>query len=379
MNECATTHPLSAEELGSLIGLVYEGPLETVPWSSSLRWLTANLRSSWAVLVLRPASRRQTSLMIQACGQEVTVSGTEFSLFERYSMDPFTDLPPNRVMTPEQLLGKEQWYGHPFFRQYLQPNDIQYELGADFRAAQSDCRLRLCRPERSGAYSSAERQIAQALVPHFARAVELHSRLRLTEAERAVLASSFDHLRVGTVILDEVGRALTLSDTARELLIPRHWTAAAGATLEAPDRRTNEELQNRIHGVLAAREGEPLAHAMTVADPGGASALRVLLKTVPRQADVGTQRRPAVVVFLRDALDRLAPSAEVLQMLFDLTPAEARFARLIAAGASMEHAGKRLGITRNTCKSRMRAIFQKTGATRQAALVGVLHDTLVWL
>jgi DNA-binding CsgD family transcriptional regulator len=52
---------------------------------------------------------------------------------------------------------------------------------------------------------------------------------------------------------------------------------------------------------------------------------------------------------------------------------------LIAAGASMERAGRQLGITRNTCKSRLRSIFIKTGATRQAALVGLLRDSLVWL
>src|SRR5262249_32769166 len=146
-NNMAITVITSAnvDEISDLIGLVYEGPLESVPWASSLRWLTRNVRCSWAVLVLRPASPMQPSLKIQAPGQKVRVSANDFAYYERYSMDPFTDLPLNHAMTPEELLGEERWYKHPFFRQHLLANDIQYELGVDFRAAESACRLRLCR------------------------------------------------------------------------------------------------------------------------------------------------------------------------------------------------------------------------------------------
>jgi DNA-binding CsgD family transcriptional regulator len=217
------------------------------------------------------------------------------------------------------------------------------------------------------------------LVPHFARSVELHARLRLTEAERSVLASSFEHLRVGTIILDELGNVLSINDTARDLLTPRSWIVTLEDPLVVPDRATDAELQKQIRCALGARPDQPFIRALTVNSRANCSALRLLIKSIPRTSSAETQRRPAVALFLRDVRERLAPPAEILQMLFDLTPAEARFARLIASGASLEHAGRRLGITRNTCKSRLRSIFEKTGATRQAALVGVLQDTLVWL
>jgi DNA-binding CsgD family transcriptional regulator len=103
-----------------------------------------------------------------------------------------------------------------------------------------------------------------------------------------------------------------------------------------------------------------------------------LVKSIARLQRVEAQRRPAAAVFIRDPQHNFEPSLDVLRMLFDFTAAEARFARLLASGMSMED-GRRLGITRNTCKSRLQAIFAKTGVTRQAALVGVLHDTLVSL
>lgn len=57
---------------------------------------------------------------------------------------------------------------------------------------------------------------------------------------------------------------------------------------------------------------------------------------------------------------------------FALTPAEARLAALLATGCSLEDAGDALGITRETARSRIKAIFQKTDTNRQGQLVALL-------
>lgn len=368
-----------ADALSGLIGLVYEGPLEPMPWASSLRWLTRHLDFSWAVLVLRPASKSQPSLIIQAHHQDVTVSSNDYIFFERYSADPFTGLPPNEITTPEEMLGAERWYNHPFFKEFLLPIDIHYEMGADFRSELSECRLRVCRPLRSGPYTSEERGICQMLVPHFQRAVALHSRLYIGEAERQLYASSFDHLRLGTLILDERGAVLTVSDAAREIFTRRDCLALENGVLKACRKEDADELQAAIAQALRAPPDAPLIKGLSIKSPSRRGELRVLVKSIARLQRVDAQRRPAAAVFIRDPQLHFEPSLDVLRMLFDFTAAEARFACLLAAGMSMEEAGKRLGITRNTCKSRLQAIFAKTGVTRQAALVGVLHDTLVSL
>lgn len=370
---------LSDDALSDLIGLIYEGPLESVPWASSLRWLTRHLAFSWAVLVLRPASKSQPSLIIQAHHQEVTVSSNDYIFFERYSADPFTNLPSNQITTPEEMLGAERWYSHAFFKEILLPDDIHYEMGADFVAELSECRFRVCRPLRSGPYTAEERRICQMLVPHFQRAVGLHSRLYITEAERQLYVSSFDHLRVGTLILDERGTVLTVSDAAREIFAQGDCLVFENGRLKACRKEDAAELQTAIAQALSAPSGAPLIVGLSVKSVSQQSELRVLVKSIARLQRVEAQRRPAAAVFIRDPQHNVEPSLDLLRMLFDFTAAEARFARLLASGMSMEEAGKRLGITRNTCKSRLQAIFAKTGVTRQAALVGVLHDTLVSL
>lgn len=85
---------------------------------------------------------------------------------------------------------------------------------------------------------------------------------------------------------------------------------------------------------------------------------------------------PNVAVFIRDPEQLPAPSIPTLRMLFGFTLAEAALAKLLAEGPNLDEAGARLGISRNTVKSRLGSIFAKTGVKRQSSLVRVLLDAI---
>jgi DNA-binding CsgD family transcriptional regulator len=55
-----------------------------------------------------------------------------------------------------------------------------------------------------------------------------------------------------------------------------------------------------------------------------------------------------------------------------LTPAEGRVAALIAQGIAPERAAERLGVSRETVRNQLRAVFAKTGTHRQSELVALL-------
>ncbi len=54
---------------------------------------------------------------------------------------------------------------------------------------------------------------------------------------------------------------------------------------------------------------------------------------------------------------------------YRLTPAEARLAQALSGGEALAEAASRFAITAATARSQLKAIFAKTGATRQADLV----------
>jgi len=67
-----------------------------------------------------------------------------------------------------------------------------------------------------------------------------------------------------------------------------------------------------------------------------------------------------------------APDATLLHGLFDLTPAEARVARAIAAGRPAPEIARAHGVSGETVRTQLRAVFAKTGVSRQVELVRLL-------
>jgi len=81
----------------------------------------------------------------------------------------------------------------------------------------------------------------------------------------------------------------------------------------------------------------------------------------------------ATAILLMTPVDRAkVATAEVLQGLFDLTPAEARVARAIAEGATIAEIAPAAGITEATVRTHLKAVLAKTGVHRQAELAALL-------
>jgi DNA-binding CsgD family transcriptional regulator len=81
----------------------------------------------------------------------------------------------------------------------------------------------------------------------------------------------------------------------------------------------------------------------------------------------------SAMLLLITPVDRAAvPTAEVLQGLFDLTPAEARVARGVGLAQSIDALAIAQGVSRETVRSQLKQVLAKTGLGRQAELVSLL-------
>jgi DNA-binding CsgD family transcriptional regulator len=67
-----------------------------------------------------------------------------------------------------------------------------------------------------------------------------------------------------------------------------------------------------------------------------------------------------------------APPVELVQSLFDLTPAEARVARGLAAGKTVDDIAADGGTSANTIRTQVRGVLEKTGCNRQVDIVALL-------
>jgi DNA-binding CsgD family transcriptional regulator len=85
---------------------------------------------------------------------------------------------------------------------------------------------------------------------------------------------------------------------------------------------------------------------------------------------------PVAVIFISDPDREPVSEACIFAELFGLTPAEARLARILAAGDSLKDAAEQLAVAESTVKSQLKSIFAKTDTSRQSQLVRLVLLTL---
>ena len=140
-------------------------------------------------------------------------------------------------------------------------------------------------------------------------------------------------------------------------------------------------LHERIKDAFDARERrEPVnTEPLSVTRPSGEVNLGIVFETVPDTSWLDDGDKSALLLYVRDAVNKSSVSSSVAKELFDFTPAETALALELANGLSLEDTAEKLGIMRNTARAHLRAIFSKTGVRRQAELVRVMLNSVVAL
>ena len=92
---------------------------------------------------------------------------------------------------------------------------------------------------------------------------------------------------------------------------------------------------------------------------------------VPARDIFSSLRR--VMLILTPVTRPEAPSVELIRSLFDLTPAEARVARGLAAGQTVRDLAADSGTSANTVRTHVNAVLTKTGYSRQSDVVALLN------
>ena len=374
---------LSLAEFSELVAAIYEGPLEAVPWKGALDLLRRHLRASYVTLMLRPPSAEREALMVNSAGDWPITREAEYNK-HYYALDPFVDLPQDRVVTVDELIGEANWRESEFYQQFLKPLNILHALGADIRTEDGlECRLRVARPHREPPFSENDKALCTVVLPHLKRAVRLHSQLELMDSERRLYAGTVDRMLVGTVTLDETGAVLKSNPVADEMLREGDGLRLVNGAVRADAAAENRELQRLVKQALNLN-GETggraaVVDAISITRKSARGKLGVLVRSLPRTGWSKGKRRPSVALFIRDAERKSEASREMVRRLFDLTPAEASLALALANGLTLDEAAEGLNIRKNTARAHLRSIFSKIGVTRQTTLVRVLLGSVIWL
>ncbi|MDP1868823.1 MAG: helix-turn-helix transcriptional regulator [Bradyrhizobium sp.] len=203
------------------------------------------------------------------------------------------------------------------------------------------------------------------LRPHFARTAVMAARLHLARAEAA--SQTLAALGLAALVLDEGGKVLAANALIEGLGNLVHWRAGDRVTLK--DRCADDMLGEALVRVALNDNGGarsfPVRDAMT-----GALMVGHVIPIRFSARDIFA--RSAAVFVLMPVAAPDSPPVELVMSLFDLTPAEARVARGLAAGKTVDDLAGDNGVSPNTVRVQVRGVLEKTGCRRQTEVVALL-------
>jgi len=272
-----------------------------------------------------------------------------------------------RFVADHECIDAQQLSREPLFRDYFLPMGYCWgALTCVLPPTGENVVIGWRRRTEDGPMTALELDALDALRPELARAVFVSARLRLERLQAA--SETLAALGLPAVILDARGKALVANHLAEALDHLVTWRAGDMATLK--DAAADALLRKALAEIDAG--GATTTLSFPLRDPAD-PARKMVAHVVPiRLGARDIFSRGAAALVLTPIAAPRAPPVELLQSLFDLTPSEARVARSLAGGRTVDEIAAEGGVSAGTVRSHVRGVLEKTGCNRQTDVVALL-------
>lgn len=278
--------------------------------------------------------------------------------------------PIGRATPDSEMFCRQALQRTEFYNEYLLPNDLQGAVGITIDR-RDNCNFFLSvlgdTPE-TGEHREIL-TILRNLVPDLRRAFEFYRRTPLdnpTGAGREELVAEFS----GVLILGPQRRLHRASGLAKAEL-ERGEVLSVGCTGRV--RFHNQRITDHAEVCLAwlcSRQTAPPSRVFLASAPADLP-LKVTVMARPWTDRAQYFRGPECVVLIERGAQPRTDLGEVA-LYFGLTPAELRLCIGLLAGLSPQQISDDSGVTIETIRSHLRAVFAKTNTHRQSDLVRLL-------
>lgn len=264
------------------------------------------------------------------------------------------------------LLTAEELEDEPIYRDSWRKMGLGWGAATAFALPTGETlSLVLSRATAQGPADAATIHKLDALRPHLARAAVMAARLNLERAQAASAAMAA--IGLAAIVLDDGGRVIAANALIEAMPGLLHWRAGGAVALQ--DRRADGFLRDALGRIdLSDNSGVrsfPVRNGL-----GGRLMVGHVLPIRYSARDIFV--RSSAVFILMPVTAPNAPSVELVMSLFDLTPSEARVARGLAAGKTVDDLAADAGVSPNTVRVQVRGVLEKTGCARQTDVVALL-------
>lgn len=272
-----------------------------------------------------------------------------------------------RFLTDLDVFTREELEADPFYSGFLRPRGVGWCVGTTIRSPAGD--LLVITSERKWDKGPVEREAIDrldALRPHLARAAVLSARIGLERARATV--DALQTIGLPAAVLTASGRVVAAN--------PEFESGTSGVAVGVGDKVgfAHPAAQSIFVDALTTAERQSAPGAgRSIAVPGDGETSPLVAHLVPLR---GVARDifsgASSLLYLTPLASAKAPDVKLLEVLFDLTPAEARIAGQLVEGKAVGDIATAQGVTENTVRMHLKSVFAKTGVNRQAQLVSLL-------
>jgi DNA-binding CsgD family transcriptional regulator len=238
-----------------------------------------------------------------------------------------------------------------------------------FQAGPNAIILALLRNPRQGPFEPTDQALLERLRPHLQHVARIHAQLQQAHHETELARDLLDGVSTCLIATDTMACVVRANKAAETMLRIGDALRIVAGRLVAESPAQTETLHRLIRRAAGSGAGDPDDGAGMIIDgrSGGRHGLMVMplnrCPTFPEKPD-----RALALVTMSNLDQQTSPGRHLIDM-FGLTAAESRLAAEIAAGRRLDVLAEEHRVRMTTLRTQLRAIYGKTGTSRQAELV----------
>jgi DNA-binding CsgD family transcriptional regulator len=269
-------------------------------------------------------------------------------------------------LTEHDIFTEAELANDPLYRDFLWPAGFGWAVGNAISLPTGDTLVfGLERMKKRGPVEPSIVKQLDPLHPHIARSAFMSARLQLERARAA--SETLELIGLPGLVFNERGKVLAVNHLMETLTEYVRWQAHDRVSLADP---IADALLQQTIKTLDLEDLAPV-RSLALRDAHATAAMVAHVIPIRRTArDVFT--RCAGMLVMTPVAPLQAPPVELVQSLFDLSPAEARVARRLAGGQTVDEIASVDGVSSNTVRTQVRAVLEKTGCRRQTDVVALL-------
>jgi DNA-binding CsgD family transcriptional regulator/PAS domain-containing protein len=369
VGSCRLSHLVNNIDYNPIIEAIYEDVLSPEGFSGALRAFQSafGIEQSWIVTWDRPND------LIRVDGAAGIIPEFQADYEEHYQFsDPakenFTKINVGSWWVDSQQLGSARMRSSAFHQEFLSSYDMGSYMGSPIlRTSEKEVALSFLRARTSGVFTDAETHSIDIIIPHLRNAFQIRERMTDLAATAHLSKQLLERLSFGIAVID--ANLLVLLHNRRG----EAWLSWLGPKWRWAHRHPDlrQTFKDLVRAACQPRNPPP-AQA-SILRPSGRPSCHMVVLPLPASHRFAIEwQRPAALVLFDGPRRVSALLGEILRGVYGLSNSELRLAVRMADGTGLQNIAESLGISRETARSALKALFQKTGTHSQSQLIRLL-------